>query len=604
MEIPAELAEVIDFLARHAPFDRLDGRLLAQAARAVEIVYRRRGESVLAIGQANDALAVIRRGAVEVHDGDGQLQFRAAEGESYGLPSLLTGNPVRNRVRTLEDSLIYRLPVAEFRALCAADPGFGQFYVRTLEQRLRGLAPEGAGSELLATPVGRLATRPPVLVEPTASVREAAQAMARAQVSSILVGDGERLAGIVTDRDLRNRVLAAGLDPATPVAAVMTPDPARLDVDQPVFAAHLMMVERGIHHLPLVRAGRPAGMLTTRDLLRLQTQHPLYLVSEVHKQVDLDGLRAVAARSPQMLAALLASGARAEDIARMLAAFADACTRRLLHLVQLRLGPPPCAYAWLALGAHGRGERSPADAQAHALVWAEGPAAGDYFEALARCVCGELAALGFDLDEALPLAAHAGWRRSLAQWQAALADGDAGLLGALADARALAGDAALAAALQEALHQRCAQAPGALAALAREARASEVPLGLFRRFVLAREGEQRDTLDLAASGLAPLAALLRVRALAAGVRETATLARIEALRLGGHLEGELADALAASLRLLLRLRLAQHARQLAVGEAADDRLDPERLDRGDRDALREAFGVIRRAQSGLTDLLA
>ena len=107
MSMSPELSEVVDFLKAHAPFDRLRPALLEDAARQMEIIYRRKGDVLLSIGQANAALAVIRRGAVEVHDADGRLVFQLAEGESYGLPSLLTGQPVRNRVTLIEDGLIY-----------------------------------------------------------------------------------------------------------------------------------------------------------------------------------------------------------------------------------------------------------------------------------------------------------------------------------------------------------------------------------------------------------------------------------------------------------------------------------------------------------------
>jgi CBS domain-containing protein len=86
MSTSPELDEIIGFLRGHAPFDRLTPEQLEQAARRIEIIYRRKGEELLTIGQANTALSVIRRGAVEVHDGSGRLINRLAEVESYGLP--------------------------------------------------------------------------------------------------------------------------------------------------------------------------------------------------------------------------------------------------------------------------------------------------------------------------------------------------------------------------------------------------------------------------------------------------------------------------------------------------------------------------------------
>ena len=135
--------------------------------------------------------------------------------------------------------------------------------------------------------------------------------------------------------------------------------------------------------------------------------------------------------------------------------------------------------------------------------------------------------------------------------------------------------------------------------LARQAVAYDVPLGLFRRFVVAREGEHRDTLDLKAAGAMPLTDVLRVHALAAGIREPGCLQRIDALRLAGRLTQESAAELSAAFRLVLRLRLEHQARQMSTSQPPDNRINPDRLERRDRDALRDAFGVIRIAQTAL-----
>jgi len=610
MSISPELSEIVDFLKQHAPFDRLRLALLVDAARQMEIIYRRKGEVLLAIGAANTALAVIRRGAVEVHDAQNRLVIHLAEGESYGLPSLLTGNPVRNRVSMIEDGLIYLLPVAEFRTLCAADPNFDQFYVRTLEERLRGAAADHAANPMMAAPVGNLMRRPPVIMAPDASIRDTARCMAAHNVSSILIGNATQILGIVTDRDLRNRVLAVGHDLTAPVSDIMTRDPVSLDVTRPVFEAYLAMAKRGIHHLPLTRDGLAVGMLTTRDLISLQTQHPLYLVSQVHKQDSVDGLQALAARTPQMFALLLASGASPDDVARMLSALADAFTRRLVQLAQVRLGAAPLPFAWICFGSQARNELSLLSDQDNGLILAEPPdaQAAAYFADLANAVCDGLNACGYAWCEGGIMAKNPSWRLPLAAWQQAFASWIAApKAGALQhasiffDQRCVAGDRGLFDALQTDIFASAAQQPLFLALLAKQALAYEVPLGLFRRFVVARAGEHRDTLDLKAAGAMPLTDVLRVHALAAGIREPGCLPRIDALRSAGHLSSAAGVELSSVFRLILGLRFKHQAAQLRAGIHPDNRINPEQSDRRDRDALRDAFAVIRHAQTALAN---
>jgi CBS domain-containing protein len=608
MSTSPELSEIVDFLKTHAPFDALRPALLEDAARQIEIIYRRRGDVLLHIGGTNTALAVIRRGAVEVHNADGQLVIHLAEGESYGLPSLLTGNPVRNRVTMIEDGLIYLLPVAVFRELCAADSAFDQFYVRTLEQRLRGASDSNTGNAMLAMPVGQLARNRPVMIAADASIADAARLMSTHNVSSILIGDPQQMTGIVTDRDLRNRVLARGLDPAMPVSAIMTADPASLDVDHPVFEAFLVMVNRGIHHLPLTQGGRPVGMITTRDLISLQTQHPLYLVRQVYKQDNVDALRAVAARIPQMFALLLASGARPDDVAHMLSALTDAFTRRLLQLAQAQLGPPPMAFAWICFGSQARNEQGACTDQDNGLILERAPDKSEstYFEAMATTVCDGLNACGYTWCSGDIMARNPAWRMSVEAWQSCFRNWisepkPAALLHASVffDQRLVAGERALFEMLQASIFAHAAGNTLFLGVLARQALAFDVPLGLFRRFVVAREGEHRDTLDLKAAGAMPLTDVLRVQALAAGIREAGCLQRIDALRDAGRLAPADAAELGAAFRLILRLRLQSQSAQLAAREVPDNRINPDRLLRSDRDALRDAFGVIRLAQAAL-----
>ncbi|HEX5803211.1 MAG TPA: CBS domain-containing protein [Azospira sp.] len=102
----------------------------------------------------------------------------------------------------------------------------------------------------------------------TLSVREAAIRMAESKVGAILIMDGGRIAGIFTERDLLNRVMAKHLDPdTTPLAAVMTPDPHTLSPDMRLTQALVMMYEGCYRHVPVVENGQPLGMVSARDAL-------------------------------------------------------------------------------------------------------------------------------------------------------------------------------------------------------------------------------------------------------------------------------------------------------------------------------------------------
>jgi len=434
--------------------------------------------------------------------------------------------------------------------------------------------------------------------------------MSRHGVSSLLVNEGDTLRGIVTDRDLRNRVLAQGRDPAEPVSAIMTADPIMLDASSPVMEGILAMAGRGIHHLPLTRDGRVVGMVTTRDLMTLQTRHPLYLAAQIQKAGTLEGLVRICGQVPKLFELIVASGMRAEQVPKVLTTINDAVTRRLIGIAQEQLGPAPAPFTWLAFGSQAREEQSIKTDQDNGLVYADDapPGADAWFSALARFVCDGLDACGYPYCPGKIMATTDDWRQPLSGWLrhfrdwASIPDPEAVLrVSIFFDLRPVHGDHQLAGQIVHALGEcGTGRDRGAfITALSRQAASYDVPLGFFRRFVLASKGEHGETLEIKAAGLMPLTDLVRARALEAGVTVPGTQARIAHMLEAGRLSRRDADRLAGAHRLLAGLRVRLHAEQVRRGEQPHNHLDPRAITHAERAALRDAFLVIREAQKGL-----
>ena len=108
----------------------------------------------------------------------------------------------------------------------------------------------------------------PVTARPDISVSEAARLMKEHRVGALLVVDGDRLAGIFTERDALFRVVAEGSDPArTCVREVMTRNPLTIGPDRPFGHALHLMHEGAFRHVPVVENGRTLGMVSARDAL-------------------------------------------------------------------------------------------------------------------------------------------------------------------------------------------------------------------------------------------------------------------------------------------------------------------------------------------------
>jgi signal-transduction protein with cAMP-binding, CBS, and nucleotidyltransferase domain len=121
-------------------------------------------------------------------------------------------------------------------------------------------------------PVKDLIQRKVVTIEPEDPVMLAAQRMKDKMVGSLVVLDGDKPAGIITDRDIAIRVVGAGKDPTTPVREVMTRDPITIKDDASFFDLTKAFREAAVRRLIVVdKDGKLVGLISIDDILELLT---------------------------------------------------------------------------------------------------------------------------------------------------------------------------------------------------------------------------------------------------------------------------------------------------------------------------------------------
>lgn len=606
-----ELAEVRDFLARHTPFADLPPDALDSLPAQLTARYYRRGTTLVAVGQLNNTMFILRSGAVDIKDAHGALVERADEGACFGMSSVLSAGPSAFTMIAVEDTLALLMPGALFHALLRTQPAFSAFFMQQQASRIRSAVRavnvDDAGAAILRTRVSDIARRAPVTIAPTASIRQAAQAMSDERISAILVTDADRLVGILTDRDLR-RVVATATDGEQPVSTQMTADPITVSGDALAFEVLMGMTQRRIHHLPVVDGGRPVGMVTAGDLMRLEQTNPVYLVGDIAKQTTLDGLVASARRLPHVVATLVDQDIPAEDIGRVVTAVGDALARRLLNMAEAELGTPPVRYCWVALGSQGRMEQGLGSDQDSALLLddAYGPQHEAYFAALAERVVAGLEACGYPRCPGDVMATNPAWRLRLTDWAVHFArwinSPDAESLlhtQTFFDMRPLYGDNALYARLAASVAAAAPGAPRFLQQLATQAQAWKVPLGFFRDFAVSDSGDHRNTVDLKAGGIAAVVQIARLVALSRGLTVVNTAERLHAAAAAGALSAENAQNLVDAYEFLLQVRLTHQARQLRAGVTPDNHVNPAELTSFEKRHLRDAFEIVRKMQGAL-----
>ncbi len=603
-----EIPEIAQFLRQTPGFDALNAAQADTCARSIEIAYYREGDDILTVGSTNRHLHIIRSGAVELRNEDGEMMTRLAEGDCFGFPSLMNDAPARNHSVAIEDTLIYHLAADTFARVRRDNDEIDTWFIRALSDRLlmQPAAPtfRGVSGESVRT----LISRPPVCADIGATIRATAEKMVAERVSAMLITDDEGIRGIVTDRDIRSRVVACGIPAEGPVTDIMTPSPITLDGDAHAFEAALVMMQHRIHHLPITAEGKLIGMVSRSDFMRLETEHPLYLVADIGKQTTTEGIVAACKRLPGLIIGQIEADASGEQLGKFITTITDTVTRQLLRIAEDELGPPPCDFAWVALGSQGRFEQSARSDQDNAFVLSNDVSEADdaYFEATARIVNDGLDACGYVYCPGDVMASNPKWRQPLRRWQRYFnkwitVPEEKALMHAniFFDLRCVAGNASLVEELKSSIRHDARKNEVFLALMAKNAMSYQPPLGFFRQFVLERSGEHENTLNLKLQGIMPIVEIARIRSLAAGELRISTRNRLKAAAQAGEITETDAANLTDALDFIEQLRVEHQSRQLRAGEQPDNHLAPSDLSPLVRQNLKSAFAQVRVSQAAL-----
>ncbi|PKR60224.1 DUF294 nucleotidyltransferase-like domain-containing protein [Thalassospira lohafexi] len=610
-----ELEEIAEFLKQHHPFDLLPDDVIESLPKRLTARYFRAGTKVLSPEQQCLHLYIIRTGGTETRDPNGQLLARLSEGECFGVRAMFRKGRAANNITTLEDSLCYLLPEKDFHDLAGKYPQFNYFFAQMGGDRLRrGMqmieSRDDDQLKLMSVKVADLIARDLVSIDRSATILDAGKLMCDERVSCLLITqNGDEIAGIITDRDLRNRVIAQARSFDEPVTAIMTDKPISIHPDDYAFDALLTMTRNNIRHLPVLKDGKAVGMITTNNLLARQSLSAVYMAGKISKLNDPADMAKVIAQVPELLSHLIEAGATSQNAGHIVTTLSDAATVRLLQLAEEKLGPPPVPYVWMAGGSQGRQEQTAISDQDNCLILDDAyveEAHGAYFKALAEFVCDGLNDVGYVFCPGDMMAKTTEWRQPAKVWQnyfnkwieqpepKALM-----LCSVWFDLRPIHGTKSLFDDLHRIIVSRAKDNRIFQAYLVGNAMTHHVPLGFFKNFVMIRGGEHDSTLDLKHNGVVPIVDLARIHALANGVDEVNTFDRLRAVKAFPSISTQGASDLLDAFEFISITRLKHQVRQIRQGHAPDNFLHPESLSAFERTHLKDAFSVIKNLQSAL-----
>jgi CBS domain-containing protein len=616
----AELLEIKNFLSQHPPFDELEDDVLNYVTKHVEISYYREDTPVIHFGDEIRDLYMVRSGVIEVYRRKGELYNRLDEGALFGQMGLLTNNKVRFPAKATKDSLLYCIPADVFQELYDNHEAFADFVEVEDNARLRQtVSNSNEQNDLTTSKVRTLLTTEAPSIPKTESIQNAAIKMAEENVSSLLIIDPEvadddeddnnPLVGIITDRDLCTRVLAQGLDPNDDVSSVMTTEVISLDHNAYVYEAMLTMLRYNVHHLPVLKDKQPIGIIEATDIVRYESQNSLLLVSSIFQQQSIEELSTLSVQVKDSFVRLVNEDANSHMVGSAMSVIGRSFKQRIIELAEEELGEPPVPYCFVALGSMGRDEQLLVTDQDNAIILdntyvkAEHDA---YFAKLSALVCDGLDKCGYTYCTGDIMATNPDWRMTRSEWEECFADwiddpNPKALLNAsiFFDLDGVYGRLKWAEQLNGFIVRRARKNNRFLACLARNAMNRTPPLGFFKDFVMEKDGQHKNSINLKRRGTAPLADLIRVHALAVGSRSKNSFERLDDIHEAGILPKGKARDLSDALEFISMVRIRHQALDVENEIEPDNNIEPEHLSDFERRNLKDAFQILSNAQNFL-----
>jgi CBS domain-containing protein len=626
---------VAEFLKRFPPFSFLGDGDLTRVAQSVAVQYLEQGEILFQQGEAaRPHFFILKEGIihlVETSQKGEEIREVCDEGDVFGVLALLGKRPYLLTSKVIENSLIYAIPVAVFEKILeensrvalffAAGFAAGQVVVRqdlSQGQKARSELKKASGdhSLLIFSDQSAVNFSEKVLnCPPETSIQSAAKLMAEAQVSSIVICDSQDFPlGILTDKDLRSRVLASEISPQNSVSQVMT-SPVITRKKQDGFSnLYLTMIRHRLHHLVLTGDGTDqspvCGIISDHDVFLSMGNSPAVLIHALLNTQNVGEMRQIRDRAEQMLCYYLENEVSMEFVASVMTEINDVIIGQALEIAKANLETrfpemTSVRFCFLSMGSEGREEQLLRTDLDNAILYEDvaeelQTKAAEYFLRLGEGVVEVLLACGFDPCPGKIMASNPEWVQPLSVWKNYFSDwilhpSPEALMkvSIFFDFRSVAGSNALAAELSDHIYQEIGKKQIFLNFLAQNAMKNPPPLGFFRDFVVEKSGENRDQFDIKLRAMLPLTDLARLLVLShqiVGINNT--FQRFEKLAKLESSNSELYSQAGKAYEILMRMRALEGLQNRNNGRY----LNPKSLGKLQRQLLKNAFAPIAELQ--------
>jgi PAS domain S-box-containing protein len=539
------------------------------------------------------------------------------------LQTLLVDKEIKNHILHVETSDATTRFIS-LSARLVRDEHHNPAYIAGLLEDVTAARKQEAGREALIDklqasllflhePIANLG-RDVVICEMNTSIAQLSRQMTARKVTAALVASEiSTIIGIVTDHDLRARVLAENIDLHAPIHTIMSAPLTKISEHALVYEALMRMEEKGVRHLAVEdQNGRIVSVIDSKSLIQFQRYGPIVLSREITRAVSPAEVAQCCERTLPLVKALMDNSARPRHVTNMLASICDTATERLIQLAMDELGTPPAAFAFIAMGSQGRQEQTLLTDQDNGIIFSsEGNTdpekVADYFLRLGSRVCDGLNRAGYPLCRGHVMASNPRWCRSLPDWLSGFDDWvhksepqEIIDLSIFFDFRTVLGNAELTHELRRHIHTTLLDAPAFFHHFAQNALMFKPPFRLLGNIYLSGGATEHSGEINLKDAMMPMVSFARLYALRHQINQTHTLERIEALTERNVILSSSRDEIITAYDFLMQLRLQNQLIAIHAGRPPQNIIHPGKLGYIQQELLKQAFAQIAAVQKKIS----
>lgn len=601
------IADIVSFLQTVPKFSTLPLETLKEISNTVEVMQLQAGE-VLNQDSEISYLYIIFNGIIQQNNHDRGLRSKLSNEDIFGFNLKFEPSAQTYSIIAIENTLLYRFNYFSLVQKLEGYPNILSQLDLSLATSLKASVTESDNSQQslhqYMRPCSDVMSCKFVLASVHDTIQSVASQMRHIKTIScaFIVAQDHRLIGLVTDKDITQRVVADALDVQQPIGSVMTANPYTIYGNELVMEAVQLMTKYNIQNIPVVdNKHHVVGYITPKDLIQNSGALSVYLVNKIRHASSLQQLIALSHQRNAAFKEVMESTSYPNLVAQILTTIYDAFNRRLIELAIENHGTPPCAFSWIVAGSHARNEVHLASDQDNALILDDKSTKSDriYFNHLAMTVCKGLSELGYSLCKGRFMAATTKWCQTSQIWREYFKlwsenpEYESLLnLNVFIEIRHIYGDKLLFQEVDAHRHQQIIHNHPLTVALVRNALRTRPPLGIFQNLVLEKDANNNRVLNIKKAAITCLVDLVRINAIINNCRAINTNDRIKYLYQEKVFNKATYQDLIGTYQYLTHLRYQHQQQAIESNNEINNLLKPNVFGSFERRHLKDSFRII------------